>query len=136
MTVILFFHYYPTISYIGHGVIRILSTSASATLTSLPPKGQCAEFSQCKTNPIQHFLCLRCRLCLQLILFISPIFLTYFCALPYSYNMDPINKSRDIKEQNRICSWSGSLKFCFDFVLEIFFVNFCSEFFRKSKTIP
>ena len=135
MTVILFFHYYPTISYIGHGVIRILSTSASAvssTLTSLPPKGQCAEFSQCKTNPIQHFLCLRCRLCLQLILFISPIFLNYFCALPYSCNMDPINKSRDIKEQNRICSWSGSLK-CFVLILSW---KYLLWIFWKSKTIP
>ena len=128
----------PPHTLLAYEVISILSSSAaSSTLTSHSANARLTLSSFfCPLLLIFSFLCLRCRLCLQLILFISPIFLNYFCALPYSYNMDPINKSRDIKEQNRICSWSGSLKFCFDFVLEIFFVNFCSEFFRKSKTIP
>ena len=42
---------------LAYEVISILSSSAGpSTITSLPPKGQCTAFSQCKINPIQHFL--------------------------------------------------------------------------------
>ena len=132
----------PPHTLLAYEVISILSSSAaSSTLTSHSANARLTLSSFfCPLLLIFSFLCLRCRLCLQLILFISPIFLNYFCALPYSYNMDPINKSRDIKEQNRICSWSGSLK-CFVLILSwkyslwIFVQNFFGNPKQSHETI-
>ena len=152
MAVILYIHYFPTISYIAlaYEVISFLCRTFNINQSATQGPVHTAQHSAnarltlssffCPLLLIFSFLCLRCRLCLQLILFISPIFLNYFCALPYSYNMDPINKSRDIKEQNRICSWSGSLK-CFVLILSwkyslwIFVQNFFGNPKQSHETI-